>query len=702
MKKKISTIPERAVETKEKGDNPFLKGIYCNREYSWLQFDRRVLDQADDLRNPLLERLKFFAIFHSNLDEFFMVRIGSLTNDGRLNPDARENKTDLTAQEQIHGLLKRIKKLYGESDQVFHRLTEELEANGISLIKPDDLKKDRLQEAHAIFTDDILPLLSPMVLDAKHPLVRFDNNHIYMMMELEKGSRSMMGILGIPDTVNRLYPLSGKKKTILITAEDLIKAFGDDAFPGYHVKEKALLRVTRNADFDINIDDAELERNFDFQAYMKSKVESRFTMDPVRVEIDKDSPSIRSFVLKTLGLKKAQCFKTKYYLDYKFLYKVGSYLPDEKALSLKYPPFKGRVEKDLVPPANLIDVIRKKDVFLFYPYDSMDTVINLLDQAASDKRVVSIKMTIYRLDSHSKIVEALKKASENGKDVTVVIELCARFDEENNLYFAEELKEAGCSIIYGMENFKVHSKIFQILLNDNGQISYITHLGTGNYNESTAKLYTDLNILTADKQIGEDGNAFFRNIAICNIAYHYKKLLIAPQGLKKGLLSLLDEQIALAMAHQPAVFKAKFNSLTDKEMIDKIYQAYQAGVKVNLLVRGICCLRPGLPGKTDNLHVTSIVGRFLEHSRIYCFGQGDQEKVYIASADLMTRNTDKRVEIATPVFDKEIASRISKILDVLLSDNVKARIILPDGTYQAKDVIGESINAQEKFLELKY
>ncbi|MCI1734145.1 MAG: polyphosphate kinase 1 [Bacilli bacterium] len=702
MKKKISTIPERAVETKEKEDNPFLKGIYCNREYSWLQFDRRVLDQADDLRNPLLERLKFFAIFHSNLDEFFMVRIGSLTNDGRLNPDARENKTDLTAQEQIHGLLKRIKKLYGESDQVFHRLTEELEANGISLIKPDDLKKDRLQEAHAIFTDDILPLLSPMVLDAKHPLVRFDNNHIYMMMELEKGSRSMMGILGIPDTVNRLYPLSGKKKTILITAEDLIKAFGDDAFPGYHVKEKALLRVTRNADFDINIDDAELERNFDFQAYMKSKVESRFTMDPVRVEIDKDSPSIRSFVLKTLGLKKAQCFKTKYYLDYKFLYKVGSYLPDEKALSLKYPPFKGRVEKDLVPPANLIDVIRKKDVFLFYPYDSMDTVINLLDQAASDKRVVSIKMTIYRLDSHSKIVEALKKASENGKDVTVVIELCARFDEENNLYFAEELKEAGCSIIYGMENFKVHSKIFQILLNDNGQISYITHLGTGNYNESTAKLYTDLNILTADKQIGEDGNAFFRNIAICNIAYHYKKLLIAPQGLKKGLLSLLDEQIALAKAHQPAVFKAKFNSLTDKEMIDKIYQAYQAGVKVDLLVRGICCLRPGLPGKTDNLHVTSIVGRFLEHSRIYCFGQGDQEKVYIASADLMTRNTDKRVEIATPVFDKEIASRISKILDVLLSDNVKARIILPDGTYQAKDVIGESINAQEKFLELKY
>jgi polyphosphate kinase len=702
MKKKISTIPERAVETKEKEDNPFLKGIYCNREYSWLQFDRRVLDQADDLRNPLLERLKFFAIFHSNLDEFFMVRIGSLTNDGRLNPDARENKTDLTAQEQIHGLLKRIKKLYGESDQVFHRLTEELEANGISLIKPDDLKKDRLQEAHAIFTDDILPLLSPMVLDAKHPLVRFDNNHIYMMMELEKGSRSMMGILGIPDTVNRLYPLSGKKKTILITAEDLIKAFGDDAFPGYHVKEKALLRVTRNADFDINIDDAELERNFDFQAYMKSKVESRFTMDPVRVEIDKDSPSIRSFVLKTLGLKKAQCFKTKYYLDYKFLYKVGSYLPDEKALSLKYPPFKGRVEKDLVPPANLIDVIRKKDVFLFYPYDSMDTVINLLDQAASDKRVVSIKMTIYRLDSHSKIAEALKKASENGKDVTVVIELCARFDEENNLYFAEELKEAGCSIIYGMENFKVHSKIFQILLNDNGQISYITHLGTGNYNESTAKLYTDLNILTADKQIGEDGNAFFRNIAICNIAYHYKKLLIAPQGLKKGLLSLLDEQIALAMAHQPAVFKAKFNSLTDKEMIDKIYQAYQAGVKVDLLVRGICCLRPGLPGKTDNLHVTSIVGRFLEHSRIYCFGQGDQEKVYIASADLMTRNTDKRVEIATPVFDKEIASRISKILDVLLSDNVKARIILPDGTYQAKDVIGESINAQEKFLELKY
>ena len=676
----------------------FVKGIYCNREYSWLQFNRRVLDQASDLTNPLLERCKFLAIFCSNLDEFFMLRVGSLLNESKLDPTARENKTDLTAEEQVEGILGVVKGLYKESSAVFSRLKAELANNGMRILRPYELTVRQRAQCEAHFFEAVLPLLSPMVLDAKHPMIRFENKHLYMMFELEKENRPMFGVMAIPAAAERLFRIEGGKKINLITIEDLVSEFGHYAFPGYSVKGKAMLRVTRNADFDTEVDDADLEHDFDFSKYMKRKVGMRPMLDAVRLEIDKNSDRLRSFVLKNLNLKKSYCFKVEHYLDYKFLFSLGKYFPEKKEAILKYPPFKGRVASDLQPPASLIERVREKDVFLAYPFDSMDPLVRLLNECAEDERVVSVKITIYRLDNHSRIVEALKRASENGKEVTVVIELCARFDEENNMYFAGVLREAGCTIIYGMQNYKVHSKIISVLLSEGGEVEYITHLGTGNYNESTAKQYTDLNIITANREIGEDAAAFFRNIAICNTDYRYDRLLVAPQGLKKGLLECIDEQIARAKEGKPARIVAKMNSLTDKQMIDRLYEAGKCGVKISMIVRGICCLLPGIPGETDNIRIVSIVGRFLEHSRIYCFGEGEERKMYISSADLMTRNTDRRVEIATPVLDKSIEERIYRMLTVLLSDNIKARVFLPDGGYKKTEQVGEGIDSQNVFL----
>ena len=683
---------------KKEGETAFVKGIYCNREYSWLQFNRRVLDQACDLTNPLLERCKFLAIFCSNLDEFFMVRVGSLLNESKLDPVARENKTELTAQEQVEGILAETKKLYQECSVAFSRLKAELAKNGMRILRPSELTVRQRTRCEAHFFEAVLPLLSPMVLDSKHPMIRFENTHLYMMFELEREGRDMFGVMAIPPAAERLYRIEGGKKINLIAVEDLVSEFGYHAFPGYTVKGKALIRVTRNADFDTNVDDADLEHDFDFSKYMKRKVELRSTLDAVRVETDKNSDTIRAFVLKNLDLKKSYCFKAEHYLDYKFLFSLGKYFPEEKLAVLKYPPFRGRVAADLLPPVKLVKRVRERDVFLAYPFDSMEPLIRLLNECADDPRVAAIKITIYRLDNHSRIVEALKRASENGKEVTVVIELCARFDEENNMYYAGILQEAGCTIIYGMQNYKVHSKIVSVLLSENGEIEYITHLGTGNYNESTSRQYTDLNIITADRAIGEDAAAFFRNIAICNTDYHYDRLLIAPQGLKKGLLKCIDEQIELAAAGKPARIVAKMNSLTDKQMIDKLYQAGKSGVRISLIVRGICCLMPGIPGETENIRIISIVGRFLEHSRIYCFGEGKERKMYISSADLMTRNTDKRVEIATPVLDKKIEGKIYRMLKVMLADNVKARVLLPDGSYKKTEQVGESVDSQNEFL----
>ena len=675
----------------------FIRDIYVNRELSWLLFNKRVLDQSVDLTNPLLERCKFLSIFTSNLDEFFMVRVGSLVNESLTEPDATENKTQLTAAKQLDGIAEVAAKLYEMRAACYNSLRKDLSANGVKILRASDLTPRQTEECRAIFMQHVLPLLSLMVLDAKHPLMQFENKRSYVICQLEKEGRRMIGVVAVNPSLDRLYRLSGEKKVRLIPLEELVRLFAKHAFTGYTVSDQMMLRVTRNADFDTAIEDTDLER--DFTEIMKQRVESRARMGVVRLEVDREDSKLKDFVLKILKLNPKFCFTDERFFDYKFLFSVGNYLSREDAAKLKYTPFKGAVSAQIAAAPSLIDLISSRDVFLSYPYDSMDPVVDLLEECSRDARVSSIMITIYRLAHHSRIAELLCRAAENGKQVTVVIELCARFDEENNLYFANKLQEAGCTIIYGMENYKVHSKIISIVLKDGEDLRYITHLGTGNYNESTSRQYTDLNILTADRAIGEDAVAFFRNVAICNTEFTYQRLLVAPETLKSGLIRYIDREIDKAKSGKEGYILAKMNSLTDKQIIDKFVAASEAGVKIELIIRGICCLLPGVPGKTENIRVVSIVGRFLEHSRVYSFGKGEDRVMYISSADLMTRNTDKRVEIATPVLDKRIAERIDAILRTMLADNVKARKLCPDGEYRRVETLGEPLDAQEYFLK---
>ena len=682
---------------KIKAKRSFVKDVCVNREYSWLLFNKRVLDQAADKSVPLLERAKFVGIFASNLDEFFMVRVGSLYNELIANPEQKENKTGLTPAKQLDGICQIVAELYEERADVFSDLVKDLAAGGVKLIKASQLSSRQLKECQNIFKLHILPQVSLMVLDAKHPMMQFENKRNYMLYDLSKGDRSMIGVMALNENLGKLYRVGTGDSVRLITLEEVIRAVGSAAFTGYTVKESMLCRCTRNADFDTYIDDADVES--DFSQIMKKKVASRARMNIVRVEVDSESSKLRDFVLKTAKVDPKFCFVDKRFFDYKFMFQIGSYLPDDMAAPLKYEPFKGRVDEELASSPSMIATVLDHDVFLSYPYDAMTPLETLLDECSRDDRVSAISITIYRLAHHSRIADLLCRASENGKMVTVVIELCARFDEENNMYFARKLQEAGCTIIYGMENYKVHSKIISIVLNEGEDIRYITHLGTGNYNESTSKQYTDLNIVTSDEAIGEDAVSFFHNIAICNTEFEYKRLLVAPETLKPGLIRYMDREIEKAKAGKEGRILAKMNSLTDKAIIDKLVEASCAGVKIDLIVRGICCLLPGVAGKTENIRVISIVGRFLEHSRVYCFGGEEDRTMYISSADLMTRNTDKRVEIAAPVLDKEIEKKIFAMMQTMLADNVKAKRLCADGKYRRVETLGQALDAQASFIK---
>ena len=681
---------------KIKAKRSFVKDTCINREYSWLLFNKRVMDQAADKDVPVLERAKFLGIFASNLDEFFMVRVGSLYNEAVSNPDEKENKTGLTAQKQLDGICQVVAELYEERSNCYSALVKDLAASGVKLIRSSQLSARQLKECQAIFRLNILPQLSLMVLDAKHPMMQFENKRNYMLYDLSKGDRSMIGVMALNDNLPKLYRVGTGESIRLIALEEIIRACGASAFTGYDVKENMLVRCTRNADFDTYIDDADMET--DFSQIMKKKVASRARMNIVRVEVDNENSKLKDFVLKLVKIDPKYCFVDKRFFDYKFMFQLGAYIPAEVSAPLKYKPFKGRVDDELSSAPSMIETVLDHDVFLSYPYDAMTPLETLLDECSRDDRVSAISITIYRLAHHSRIADLLCRASENGKMVTVVIELCARFDEENNMYFARKLQEAGCTIIYGMENYKVHSKIISIVLQNGEDVRYITHLGTGNYNESTSKQYTDLNIITSDQQIGEDGAAFFRNISICNTEYHYNRLLVAPETLKSGLVECMDREIAKG---EDGYILAKMNSLTDKVIIDKLREASCAGVKVELIIRGICCILPGIPGKTENISVISIVGRFLEHSRVYSFGKGKDRLTYISSADLMTRNVDKRIEIAAPVLDKKIEERILKILRIMLSDNIKARKLCPDGKYRRVEIGQDPMDAQDYLLNHK-
>lgn len=683
-----------------KAKKRFIRGIYINREYSWLQFNSRVLRQANDPTNPLLEQCKFLSIFGSNLDEFFMVRVGSLFNENVSDPDEEENKTGLTPAKQLAGIMAVVRRLYTERETVYRALRKRLSKAGVRILTDEEITPRQNELCKQYFLENITPLLSLMVLDAKHPMIRFENMRHYMLYELERNGRRMIGVLYVNPAAERLFCVGSGKKAKVVPLEVLLRRFGYLAFTGYEVKHRIMLRVTRNADVDTSISDA--DDGHDFSYVMRQTIERRSKLGAVRVEVDDLSSPLCSFVLKQVGAGEECCIEAPDFFSYSFLGGMGAYFTKEQAAALKYPPFKGAVDPVLRDAPSLIDCVSQRDVFLSYPYESMSPLVELLEECAKDERVLSVMITIYRLASHSRIVDALCRACENGKEVTAVIELSARFDEENNLHFAEKLRDAGCNIIYGMGNYKVHSKIVSVVLKKEQELAYITHLGTGNYNESTAKQYTDLNVITANEEIGEDAVAFFRNIGIGNTEFSYKHLLVAPETLKEGILGYIDREIAKAKEGGAGRIAMKMNSLTDKTVIDKLVEASCAGVRVRLLVRGICCLRPGVEGKTENITVTSVVGRFLEHSRIYTFGEGEDRVTYISSADMMTRNTDKRVEIAAPLLDKAVEEQVCSYLELMLSDNVKAMHLCEDGVYRpAVRAEGEKeINGQEECIRL--
>ena len=672
----------------------FIKDAAINREYSWLLFNNRVLDQALDLTNPLLERCKFLSIFKSNLDEFTMVRLGSLENDDKSQKAKQEEITGLTPHEQIEGILSMYPSFYKDIDHTWSFLKDDLSGKGMNILKGSELSLRQREACEKHFNEYLLPRVSPLVLDQKHPLIKFQNLRTYMVLLLEREGREMFGVATISPQVERIYQIPGGRKINLILSEELLLTFGETAFPGYTVKDKALIRITRNADFEASMDEADMEYDYDFSRYMKMKIEERGSLNPVRLEMNSNSEELKAYISRQVGLKRNRIFISNSYFDFKFLFKIASFFPEDARKKLSYKPFSGHVDETL-KNGSIIRTLEKKDLFLSYPFDALDPLLKLLDEAATDPTVTNIKITIYRLATHSKIAAALLKAAENGKEVTAVMELCARFDEENNMYYADRLRDAGCMVFYGMGDYKVHSKIISIVREINGRISYITHIGTGNYNEGTSCQYTDLNLLTTNQEIGEDGAAFFRNLAVQNIECSYRHLLVAPYSLKKGLCEEIDREIAKG---PDGLILAKMNSLTDKLMIEKFIEASQAGVDIHLVVRGICCLCPGIPGKTENIHIRSIVGRFLEHSRIYAFGKGEDTRVYIGSADLMTRNLDKRVEIAVRVLDEDVKTKVLHIMTTLLEDNVKARRLEQDATYRRIESLSDPIDSQAVFL----
>jgi len=675
--------------------NKFIKKTFINREYSWLQFNERVLEEAYSQNNPLLEKCKFLSIFTSNLDEFFMVRVGSLSNELLVNSQAKDSKTGLTPGEQLDGIYKYTEKLYELRAKTAKNIFAELKKEGVTIenLRLKDKKLSKRFEDY--FQKTMLPLMNPMVLDSKHPLIHLSNLRICVFLHLEYNGKNFFGILPVPSKCDRLIVDKIKTTIKIITSENLAYHFADNVFSKYKVLSKALVRLTRNADVDTEIYSVDYESEFDFSKFLKGKVDSRTNLPSVRLELCSANKTIKEFLCKNLGLSSNQCFAIRYFFDYKFLFSMDKYLPQDKAVELKYLPFRGR-SVPLAKSKSTLSNVLSGDLFLFYPFDSMDTFLDLLDNASVDPRVAGIKITIYRLDKQSRIVEALRRASRNGKDVTAVIELAARFDEENNLHFAGILKDAGCTVVYGVGNYKVHTKIMLIVLQEGENISYITHLGTGNYNESTSRQYTDLNLITANYEIGSDAADFFRNLSMGDVHFNYSRLLVSPSTLKEGLLQKIKEQTVLAKTGKPAKIVCKMNSLTDMDFIEEFIRAGAAGVKIQLIVRGICCLLPGVKGKTENITVKSIIGRFLEHSRIYSFGAENPE-IYISSADLMTRNTEKRVEIATPIIDEKIRGRLSKILDVILADNEKASYLTAEGKYTRKQKPGQS--SQQFFME---
>ena len=682
------------------------KEIFMNRELSWLKFNERVLEEAENIKVPLCERLSFAAIYQSNLDEFFMVRVGSLIDQELLGKGERENKTQMTAQEQIRAILPRVQELNARKDIVYTQIMHSLEKQGVRLVDFHKITQQESTRLRAYFQAEIEPLLSPSMIGKRQTFPFLRNRELYAVAALEnKSGKKRLGIIPCVNTgLGKIFPrlINVKGSDMYMLSEDLILHYMPRIFKGYQVKEKAIIRITRNADIDA---DALYDEDLDYRDFMEKLIKKRKKLAPLRLEIEGD---LSGETVKTLcghlDLNSCYVYYAKSPLDLSFAYEIQDLLRKNTQLFFeKRVPQKSPMFSQGQP---ILDQIRKEDKLLSYPYESIKPFLQMLHEAANDPDVISIKMTLYRMARQSKVVEYLIEAAENGKEVFVLVELKARFDEENNIEWSRLLEDAGCRVIYGLDGYKVHSKLCLITKRSEDRIENYTQVGTGNYNEKTSRLYTDLSFMTSNVQIGMEAARIFQALAMGQTPDELKHLLAAPNCLQNRVIEMIDGQIELAKSGQPSYIGLKMNSLTDKKIMDKLVEASQAGVKIDMVIRGICCLIPGVKGYTENISVRSIVGRFLEHSRIYIFGVKENARVYIASADFMTRNTLRRVEVAAPIENEKLKKLLLDMFDVMLRDNQKARVELPDTTYAMASALelqnDPPINAQEYFYEKAY
>lgn len=671
-------------------------GYTQDRDVSWLRFNRRVLEEAADQTVPLLERLKFLSIFTSNLDEFFMVRVGGLFDLAVLSPDSVDNKSGLSPAQRLEQIYGIIPGLIAQKERLYAQLSAQLKKAGIWDLEPDELTAQERKRALQYFKTQVRPILSPQVVDGHHPFPHLNSKQLYIAAHLQgrRGGGSL-GLLPMPSALPPFLVLD-KEKGRFVRMERLLLQWAPTLFGGEKVASTCVLCVTRNADLSFDQEKFEDDEE-DFRNHVTKLLKKRSHLAVVRLELSrKISGEFLKLLKGRILVQDCQIFFDHAPLNMSYVFPLLGQLSRELLERLSYPAYHPRWPEDLRRGESMIEQIQRRDRLLFFPFDQVDPFLELLSEAAERADVVSIKITIYRLASSSKIARTLCRAAENGKEVTVLMELRARFDEANNISWSKLLEDAGCQVIYGVEDFKCHSKICLITLRQGEHLSYITQLGTGNYNEKTNTMYTDFSLMTASEEIGMDGTVFFQNMLVGSLENSCRRLLVAPAGIKSSLLALADREIE--KGHEGYIC-VKANALTEREVIDKLAQASRAGVQVQLIIRGICCLRPGIPGQTENIHVTSIVGRYLEHARIYCFGRGEGAKVFLGSADLMTRNLNRRVEIVCPVEEPEIKDQLLWVLRTQLDDNVKASTLLPDGAYLRETNPAAPVDSQQIFME---
>ena len=672
-----------------------------NRELSWLKFNERVLNEAGNPKVPLAERLTFVSIYQSNLDEFYRVRVGTLMDQMDVSEVVRENKTNMTSEEQVKAIIRATRELEEKKTVIYEQLMGELEPKGIRLINFNKLSAEEGKILEEYFDREIAPYLSANIVSKQQPFPFLKNKDIYAVALLEsKGGKTRTAIIPCSNNVfRRLIDIPTRKGTFLLS-EELILQFLPKFFKNYSVKEKSLIRVTRNADIDTEMI---YDEDLDYRDAMENLIKERKRMNPVRMEFTGTlNKKMMHALCKTIHVEKEHVFRSEVPLDLSFVFAIQSYLKNTNAGELFYPRRTPRPTPQLNDKESLIPQILEKDVLLSYPFESMKPFINLLYEAAEDESVVSIKMTLYRLANKSQIVDALVEAAENGKEVVVLVELRARFDEENNIEYSRKLEEAGCRVIYGLNGYKVHSKLCLISRKTEQGVSYVTQIGTGNYNEKTSALYTDLSLITGNQEIGKEAAEVFAALLRGETVEETHLLLVAPKCLQNKVLDMIEEEIQHVKNGEEGYIGIKINSLTDKVIISKLVEASQAGVKIEMIVRGICCLIPGVKGYTENITVISIVGRFLEHSRIYRFGTKERENVYLASADFMTRNTLRRVEVAAPVLDERLKNQLDWMFETMMKDDEKGKCLTEKGIYVDRNLHVQKLNSQECFYEAAY